>query len=148
MVACKNQLELKGLNCVVPKDEQDLVNLFSEEQMIQFKRKVSNAYLKKIRDKNTIAVLIYNGEKNGKENYIGANTLVEIAMAFMWNRRIYLLNDIYEPLKDELIAWNCICLKGNLNKLISDLGNENINNVGVNRQLSLSDLVDGDAYDC
>ena len=35
-------------------------------------------------------------------------------MAFYFNKRIYLLNDIYEPYRDELEGWNVIALKGNL----------------------------------
>ena len=42
-------------------------------------------------------------------------------MAFTWNRKIYLYNDIYEPLQDELLAWGCICLKGNMERLIDGL---------------------------
>lgn len=146
MVACKNQLELEGINCIVPKDEAHLVNLLTEKQLIDFKRKVSTAYLKKIRDKNTVAVLIYNQEKNGVSNYIGANTLVELAMAFMWNRKIFLLNEIYEPLKDELIAWKSICLKGNLTRLISDINKEQVDSgtIDLYSQLSLDDYFNGE----
>lgn len=42
-------------------------------------------------------------------------------MAFTWNRKIFLFNDIYSPLKDELMAWDCICLNGDLNKLKGSL---------------------------
>ena len=35
-------------------------------------------------------------------------------MALHYNKKIYLLNDIYPPYKDELEGWNVIPLKGNL----------------------------------
>ena len=110
----------------MPKDENIELADYSEEEFRLFKRKVSNSYLRKIRDRNTVAVLIINTTKNGIANYIGANTLVELAMAFVWNRKIFLFNDIYEPLADELLAWDSICLHGNLNsitKYLSELQN-------------------------
>lgn len=117
MLKCQKQLEKIGIEAVIPKEEDDSVKLYSEKQFSEFKKKVSRAYLKKIRDKDTAGVLIYNADKRGIKNYIGANTLVEIAMAFVWNRKIFLLNDIYQPLRDELEAWNCICLEGNVFRL-------------------------------
>ena len=101
--------------------ENGIIDIYDELAFREFKRKVSSAYLKKIREKDTIAVLVYNGTKKGQENYIGANTLVEIAMAFTWNRKIYLYNDIYQPLADELLAWECICLEGDMEKIIYDM---------------------------
>ena len=38
-------------------------------------------------------------------------------MAFYFNKKVYLLNDIYEPYKDELEGWNVIPLNGNLNNM-------------------------------
>lgn len=114
MLLCQNELLRMGVKSIIPKDEDDIIYRLTEQEFLAFKRKVSNSYLRKIRDKSTIGVLIYNAEKHGEENYIGANTLVELAMAFSWNRRIFLYNDIYEPIKDELQAWNAICLNGNL----------------------------------
>lgn len=118
MISCQKELQQLGINSTIPKEESDAILNYSEEEFRLFKRKVSNSYLRKIRDKNTIAVLIINETKNGIPNYIGANTLVELAMAFMWNRRIFIYNDIYEPLADELLAWNSICLKGDLTRIV------------------------------
>lgn len=66
---------------------------------------------------NESCVLIVNEEKNGIENYIGPNSLCEIACSFYHNRKTFLLNDIYEPYKDELEAWGVIPLKANLELL-------------------------------
>lgn len=140
MLKCQKQLKSWGINAIIPKEENEVVKLYSEKQFMDFKKKVSRTYLKKIRDKDTIAVLIYNAPKNGVENYIGANTLVELAMAFTWNRKIFLYNDIYKPLKDELIAWDCISLKGKLDKLKDFFMEENLSTKDVSSiQLSIFD---------
>ena len=62
-------------------------------------------------------ILIVNTEKNNIKNYIGPNSLCEIAFGFYYKRKVYLLNDIYEPFKDELEGWGVIPLNGDLNKL-------------------------------
>lgn len=77
----------------------------------------SRAHFDRIVNPENKVVLIANVEKNGIDNYIGPNTLAEIAMAFYHNKRIYLLNDIYEPYRDELVGWGVICLKGNIDNI-------------------------------
>ena len=124
MQKCMQLLNNQGIKAIIPIEEFDEMKNVSTDDFLAFKRKISRSYLKKIRHKNTTAVLIYNAEKNGKENYIGANTLVELAMAFIWNRKIYIFNEMYEPLKDELLAWNCILLNGDLSRLITDFKNQ------------------------
>ena len=119
MIKVKNDLVNKGIFTIVPNDEELKENI-SEEKFNEYKKKVSRDYLKTIRSKGTYAVLVINEDKNGKENYIGANTFVEIAMAFSWNRKIYLYNDIYEPYRDELIGWDVISLKRDLSLIEKD----------------------------
>lgn len=142
MVKCQSRLKKLGIESIIPKEENDAVSQYSQEQFIDFKRKVSNAYLKKIRDKSTMGVLVYNAEKRGIPNYIGANTLVELAMAFMWNRKIFLLNDIYPPLKDELQAWRCICLKGDIDRINDEFVKEYINSsIETYQQMTIYDIM-------
>jgi len=121
MLECKIELQKFGINCIVPKNENELINILNEKEFCSFKQRVSNAYLRKIRDKNTTAVLIYNGTKNGVKNYIGTSTLIELATALSWNKKIYLFDEFYEPISEELLAWNCIPLHRNLNKLTNSL---------------------------
>lgn len=142
MVRCQSQLEKLGIESIIPREENDMVSRYNQEEFMDFKRKVSNAYLKKIRDKNTMGVLVYNAEKRGIPNYIGANTLVELAMAFMWNRKIFLLNDIYPPLKDELQAWRCICLKGDIGRIKNELITKNVNSsIETYQQMTIYDMI-------
>ena len=75
---------------------------------------LSKMHFDEIANENTDIVLAVNVTKNGIENYIGPNTFAEIAMAFYFNKKIYVLNDIYEPYRDELEGWNVVALKGNL----------------------------------
>lgn len=74
-------------------------------------------HLNKIGDDKTDAIIVLNKEKNNIPNYIGLNALSEIAVAFYKRKRIFLLNNIYEHYRDELIEWGCIPLKGNLEKI-------------------------------
>lgn len=140
MCKCQKTLRCHGIDAIVPKDEDSIPDNISEEEFRIFKKRVSSAYLKKIRDKNTGAILVYNTTKKGIDNYIGANTFVEIAMAFAWNRMIYLYNDMYKPYEDELMAWDCKCLNGDLNIVINEmkLMNEDI----VDKYQQLSFLID------
>jgi len=87
------------------------------EDINEYKRKVSRDHFNKIADRNTYAILVINESKNGKDNYIGANTFAEIALAFYFEKKIYILNGIYPPYKDELLAWGSQMLDGNIKDL-------------------------------
>lgn len=95
-------------------------NVLLPEECIQGKPKAISyrAHFNRIIDKSNEIILVVNDTKNGIDNYIGPNTFAEIAFAFHFNKKIYLLNDIYRPYEDELIGWNVLCLKGNLDNLI------------------------------
>ena len=66
-------------------------------------------------------VLVANYEKHGKENYIGPNVLMEMAIAFYLNKHIYILNDkpVDSPLIDEILGLEPIFLQGDINLLIN-----------------------------
>jgi len=114
MKRVQNELVALGIDAIIPDDEADLPEDITPEVFSEFKRKVSQSYLKKIRNKGTIAILVLNEEKNGISNYIGANTLAETVMAFTWKRKIFIYNDIYPSLADELIAWEAVAIHRNL----------------------------------
>lgn len=77
----------------------------------------SRAHFNRIKDEKTDAILVMNLEKENAKNYIGPNSFAEIAFAFYFEKRIFLLNDIYEPFKDELIGWNAITLQNKLDDI-------------------------------
>ena len=101
-------LKNKGYEVVTPK----------EFRVKMTKGDAAKLHFDEITNEKTDIVLAVNVTKNGIENYIGPNTFAEIAMAFYFNKKIYLLNDIYEPYRDELEGWNVISLKGNLENLV------------------------------
>ena len=65
------------------------------------------------------AILVMNYEKHGKENYIGPNVLMEMAIAFYLSKPIYILNGQPEnsPLIDEILGLEPIFLNGDINQL-------------------------------
>lgn len=77
----------------------------------------SRAHFNRIKDEKTNAILVMNLDKENAKNYIGPNSFAEIAFAFYFEKRIFLLNDIYEPFKDELIGWNAITLQNKLDDI-------------------------------
>lgn len=61
------------------------------------------------------AVLTLNFDKDGKKNYIGGATFLELYEAFMKNKKIYLYNEIPEGmLYDEISGFSPIVINGNL----------------------------------
>lgn len=103
----KEILESKGFSVLLP------------EECIRNEKKSIASYTHFDRiATNDAYVLVVNAEKNNIKNYIGPNSLCEIAFGFYYKRKIFLLNDIYEPFKDELEGWGVIPLNGDLNKLM------------------------------
>ncbi len=81
-----------------------------------------NIKLKAMRDfnknlKKSDAILVANYKKNSRRNYIGINSIMEIGMAFNHGKKILILNNIPDNMKDELRAINVKILKGNLSKI-------------------------------
>ncbi len=83
-------------------------------------RKIEHNLIEKhyIKILNSDCVLIVNYTKNGVENYIGGNTLLEIGFAFVNKKPIYLLNPIpsihYAP---EILGMQPTILNGDIYKL-------------------------------
>jgi hypothetical protein len=65
------------------------------------------------------AALVANYTKHEKNNYIGPNVLMEMAVGFYLNKPIYILNDcpMDSPLLDEILGLEPIFLKGDITKL-------------------------------
>ena len=69
--------------------------------------------------KESDAVLICNLTKNGVENYIGANTFLEMGFAYYHEKPIYTLNPLpdYKYINDEIQSFDTIALDGDLSKI-------------------------------
>ena len=76
-------------------------------------------YYRKIQESD--AILVINEEKNGIKNYIGANTLIEMAFAHVLDKKIYLLNGFpkFDYPLEEVIAMEPVILNGDLGKIIN-----------------------------
>ncbi len=103
-------LEKNGHKVIVPKKES-----MPEPIPPKIKRKLMEEFIEDI--KMSDAILVMNYTKNGKENYIGTNSLMEIGIAFLLNKRIFLLNPSPEYAKHEIDAIEAIVLDGNLGKI-------------------------------
>ena len=106
----KNFLEQRGHEVIVPEKDpmpEPIPPSHKKRAMEKF-----NENLKK-----SDAILVMNYTKDGKENYIGANSLMEIGMAFILQKKIFALNSFPEFCKDELKAIEVQVLNGDLNKI-------------------------------
>lgn len=64
------------------------------------------------------AVLVLNFRKEGKPNYIGGATFLEIFKAWELGKKIYFYNPIPEGiLRDELVGMSPIIINGDLSKI-------------------------------
>jgi len=65
------------------------------------------------------AVLVTNFPKNGKEDYIGGNVLMEMTVAFYLKKPIFVLHSApeYSPLIDEIMGMQPVFLNGDTSKI-------------------------------
>ena len=64
------------------------------------------------------AVLILNHDKNGVSNYVGANTLLELGLAFHLNKKLFLLNNIPDiGCKEEILGMKPSVINNDLTKI-------------------------------
>lgn len=128
MVESKNKLRELGYDgwihptyeALVRGDMPDyLGRLAKKEERAAIKRE--NNYLKVYYQHilESDAVLIVNLEKNGINNYIGGNALIEMGQAYVNDKKIFLLKDIPTelPYRDEIEAMDPLCLHGDLNNI-------------------------------
>ncbi|WJD72162.1 hypothetical protein QQ994_09980 [Pseudomonas asiatica] len=120
MVDIAKMLSEHGVNVIIPEAESSLIHQLSLFDFEEFKRNVSFAYLRKIRDPKTYAVLAINLDQHKILNYIGPNTFAELAVAFAQSKKMYIFQSVPDAYADELSAWKTINLLGDLTKLIED----------------------------
>jgi hypothetical protein len=81
------------------------------------KTKLMEAHFKKVIAAD--AILVTNFEKNGLSGYIGGNVLMEMLVAFLNKKPIFVYNPISDDLniKEEVYGLNSIFLNGDLSKI-------------------------------
>ena len=84
-----------------------------EKEHAEFKARMFRMSEERIAEMD--AVLTLNFDKNGKKNYIGGATFLEIYEAFMYNKTIYFYYVIpVGMLYDEISGFSPVIIKGNL----------------------------------
>ena len=75
-------------------------------------------HLDKIKDSDV--VLVCNFTKNGVDNYIGANTFLEMGFAYYIRKPVYALNPLpdYKYINDEILSFGIIVLDNDLTKIV------------------------------
>lgn len=83
-------------------------------------RKIKDNVIKRYYDiiKTSDVILVLNLEKNGKANYIGGNTFLEMGFAYVLGKQIYLYGNIPETsYTDEIVAMQPFVLNEDLSKI-------------------------------
>jgi hypothetical protein len=120
MLEIKSELEKMPHEVVVPKNIDKYASgelNSSENKWEKLELDVIKNYFEEI--KKTDAILVFNKTKNEIENYVGGNSLIEMAFAHVLNKKIFLLNQIPKMLySDEIEAMGPKILDGDLSKIV------------------------------
>jgi hypothetical protein len=124
----QNQLRSQGFKVKIPiiaekmKKARDFdvdhyKTWFKNPKDYKIKTKLMRHHFRKVDECD--AILVLNYEKRGIPGYIGGNVLMEMALAFLVKKPIYILNPISEDLniKEEILGLNPKFLNGDLRKL-------------------------------
>lgn len=116
MMAAKRLLEQSGHQVEVSGETERMVGKNDgQKEVIKLDLKLGHDAIKKFWQKmeNADALLVLNYDKHGVSNYIGGNTLMDIALAYHWNQKIFLLNPIPEiSYTSEIVAMKPIVING------------------------------------
>ncbi|MBI4441269.1 hypothetical protein HY639_03815 [Candidatus Woesearchaeota archaeon] len=118
MLDAKKTLEGRGHSIVVPAGLEAFVEgaVQVEDKWRKLQFDAFKAYYNEI--KQSDAILVMNYAKHGIENYVGGNTLIEMAFAHVLEKRIYLLHPIPAiSYTDEMAAMKPTILHGHLDLL-------------------------------
>lgn len=114
----RDRLVQAGHTVIVPHDAE----LYARDQSKldtkweKSERDLIRRYFKEIEQSD--AILVLNMTKNGIANFIGGNSFLEMGLAHVLNKTIYLFNPIPEvPYRDEMISMQPVVLSGDLSLL-------------------------------
>lgn len=121
MLYCKEYLEKRGYRVLIPDDTEDLASGRTPPNGSASDQKIANGFIKKHFEKidRSDAILVLNFPKNGTEHYIGANTFLEMGIAFRRGIPIFLLNPIPDNpyIWDEAVAMQPVVLFGDFSRI-------------------------------
>jgi len=118
MLRIKEKLEAKGNDVVVPlnTDKYAQGNIKTENKKEKIEHNSIKTYFEEI--KRSDAILVVNTDKNNIKNYIGGNSLIEMAFAYILNKKIFMLNPIPNiSYSDEIEAMMPIIINQDLEKV-------------------------------
>lgn len=117
MLQAQRELESLGHVVLMPTKAQG-VDYWTEDNRARVEAKKKFEFIGEHFDKieESDAILVVNVTKKEIENYIGANTFLEMGFAYYRKKKIYTLNPIpNQPyIIDELLTFDPIVLNGNL----------------------------------
>ncbi|MFH1637982.1 MAG: hypothetical protein ABIB71_06160 [Candidatus Woesearchaeota archaeon] len=119
MLDTKQKLEEMCHTVKVPMNLEKYVtgSVKVEDKWEKLEHDVIKAYYKVI--KNSEAILVMNKDKNDIENYVGGNTLIEIAFAHVLDKKIYFLNPIPQmSYTGEIEFMSPVILDGDLTRIL------------------------------
>ena len=125
MVEYRDRLKALGHECelhehYVARASGKLPELWERMQKEHAKVKIEHDYIRYHYNEilKSDAVLVLNFDKNGIENYIGGNTLIEMGQAYVNNKKIFLLNPIpIMQYKEEIEALQPVVINNDLIKI-------------------------------
>lgn len=119
VLALAKELEKQGFELLLPNSVMERSIEKPDFDPVQSKIKTGNVNKHIDKIKASDAVLVCNYTKNGIENYIGANTFLEIAAAHYFEKPIYALNPLTDRpyIHDEIHSFDIRVLNGDLNKI-------------------------------
>ncbi len=90
----EGELKTRGHKVTIPLDTYDCIDKpeLSDDLDFTLKHNLLMKAFKRIKESD--AILVINEEKNGIKGYIGGATLMEIAVAYYLNKKIYILNKL------------------------------------------------------
>lgn len=96
---------------------EDYKTWFRDKNDYKKKTKLMNEHFKKVIEADVI--LVVNNKKNGIQGYIGANTLMEMALAYYFKKKIFVWNDVGSnfQIEEEVRGLNPIFINQDLSKI-------------------------------
>ena len=118
MIEAKKSLVVLGHEVIIQHDVEEYAegNRLDEDKWRKIDIDPFKTYFNEI--KQSDAIIVINKTKNNIENYIGGNTLIEMAFAHILDKKIFLLNPVPQlSYTDEIETFKPVILNGDLSKI-------------------------------
>ncbi|MCA9382411.1 hypothetical protein KC660_03330 [Candidatus Dojkabacteria bacterium] len=118
MIHLKHQLEDLGWIVLTPdfSEKSSTYESLPFDEKIEVKKEMISNHFGRI--KQSTAILVANHDKKGTKGYIGSNTLMEVAVAHVLHKAIYILNDLGpQDCEEEITALSTSFLDGDLKNI-------------------------------